>query len=63
MTPDAAARIQSAEARASGGGVQKGSFAARAQVMLHCLAHRSQFAVLFMNLSVLWSCELRWGHG
>lgn len=31
MTPEAAARIQSSEAKASGGGVSKDSFAARAQ--------------------------------
>jgi hypothetical protein len=31
MTPVAAARIQSATAKASGGNVSKGSFAARAQ--------------------------------
>lgn len=31
MTPDAAARIQSATAKASGGQVAKGSFAAKAQ--------------------------------
>lgn len=31
MTPDAAARIQSASANANGGQVAKGSFAARAQ--------------------------------
>ena len=31
MTPEAAQRIQSSEAKANGGGVQKGSFAARAQ--------------------------------
>jgi hypothetical protein len=31
MTPDAAARIQSAAARSGGGGVPKGSFASRAQ--------------------------------
>jgi hypothetical protein len=31
MTGDAAARIQSSEARANGGGVQAGGFAARAQ--------------------------------
>jgi hypothetical protein len=32
MDKDAAARIQAAEAKASGGGVEKGGFAARAQV-------------------------------
>lgn len=32
MTTSDAARIQSSEAKASGGGVDKGSFAARAQV-------------------------------
>jgi hypothetical protein len=31
MTGSAAARVQSAEAKASGGGVAKGGFAARAQ--------------------------------
>jgi len=31
MTPSASARIQSANAKSSGGGVAKGSFAARAQ--------------------------------
>jgi hypothetical protein len=31
MTPTAAARIQSSQAKASGGQVTKGSFAARAQ--------------------------------
>lgn len=31
MTPAAAARIQSAEAKANGGKVEKGGFAARAQ--------------------------------
>jgi hypothetical protein len=31
MTSQAASRIQSAEARAHGGGVEKGSFASRAQ--------------------------------
>lgn len=31
MTPKDAARIQGAEAKANGGGVAKGSFAARAQ--------------------------------
>lgn len=31
MTPDAAARIQRATAKGNGGGVVKGSFAARAQ--------------------------------
>ena len=32
MTSDAAARIQAAEAKAGGGGVEKGGFASRAQV-------------------------------
>jgi hypothetical protein len=32
MTPDAAARIQSSEARKGDGGVKAGSFAARAQI-------------------------------
>jgi len=32
MTPDAASRIQSAEAKSHGGKVEAGSFAARAQV-------------------------------
>jgi hypothetical protein len=31
MTSSGAARVQSAEARAGGGGVEKGGFAARAQ--------------------------------
>lgn len=34
MTPEAAARIQSHEAKAGSGGVEKGGFAARAQVRL-----------------------------
>ncbi len=39
MDKDAAARIQSAEARKGGGGVEKGGFASRAQVSavpIHC---------------------------
>ena len=42
MTSDAAARVQASEAKASGGGVAKGGFAARAQGAAASNAHGGQ---------------------
>lgn len=42
MTSDAAARIQSAEARRGDGGVKSGSFASRAQVISLRLCEESK---------------------
>lgn len=61
MTADAAARIQSAAARASDGAVQKGSFAAKAQVIYGSWIPTGHVVVYGLE-SVLWSAELRWGH-